>query len=112
MIDQTDIRDDGIVEGHVVETHYRPMEYMQIAHGCLRVIVDDGPINIETRIPIEDIKEFLAENEAETTKGDHRTPREWEVCVDERQHALWIRGDDEGERGWIRVREVLTEKGS
>lgn len=64
MIDQTDIRDDGTVEGHVVETHYRPMEYMQIANGCLRVIVDDGPVNIETRIPIEDIKEFLEEVES------------------------------------------------
>ena len=34
-------------------------------------------------------------------------PREWEVLVDEAGWSLTIRQSGEGERNWIKVREVL-----
>jgi hypothetical protein len=44
------IRDNGTVEGHRVETHYAPTK----AGGCnedfLRIIIDVGETDIETRI--------------------------------------------------------------
>lgn len=45
------IRDDGTVEGYHVETYYRPCEGIGNDDGFLRVEIDDGATNIETRIP-------------------------------------------------------------
>jgi len=46
------VREDGTVEGHRIETHYRPCKAIATdhKHKCVRVIADDGPTDIETRI--------------------------------------------------------------
>jgi len=36
-----------------------------------------------------------------------REPREWDVLLDEHEWTMCVRQDGEGERDWIRVREVL-----
>lgn len=45
------IREDGTVEGYLVETYYRPCEGIGNDAGFLRVQIDDGGTDIETRIP-------------------------------------------------------------
>jgi hypothetical protein len=45
---------EGIVDDTGVETYYRPLEYVSVPipfKPYLRVVCDDGPVNIETRIP-------------------------------------------------------------
>jgi len=44
---------------------------------------------------------------SEEPAPDGRAPREWEVLPDDKGWTLSIRQQDEGERGWIKVREVL-----
>lgn len=53
------IRDDGTIEGNFVETHYQPLERLELRNGYLAVITDAGAVDAETRIPIEFLKRFL-----------------------------------------------------
>lgn len=49
------IRDDGTIDDTFIETYFRPCESIRLvpcdSGPYLRVFIDDGPTNIETRIP-------------------------------------------------------------
>ena len=54
--------------------------------------------------------EWLSVTGPEWNKVEYRIkpkPREWEVLVDELKYILTVRQDGEGERNWIKVREVI-----
>ena len=50
-INTDNLDDEGIVTDRMVETYYRPLEEIAEGDGYLRVVVDDGGTDIETRIP-------------------------------------------------------------
>jgi len=45
------VREDGTVDGHVVETYYHPFLKLIDGDGYLRVVADGDFTDIETRIP-------------------------------------------------------------
>jgi hypothetical protein len=45
------VDEEGMVDGHTVETYYREIIGVIPADGYLRVVADDGFTDIETRIP-------------------------------------------------------------
>lgn len=51
------IRDDGTVDDRVVETYFRRADGLQLAEpGYVRVFIDDGGTDIETRIPVASLE--------------------------------------------------------
>ena len=46
------VREDGTVDDQVVETFYRSCEGLMVSEDgqYVRVIIDDGAVNVETRI--------------------------------------------------------------
>jgi len=60
----------------------------------------------------DDCNDFMALGMSKVNEIEFRikpSPREWDVLVDEHGWILTIRQDGEGERDWIKVREVLDE---
>lgn len=57
------IRDNGTVEGHVVETFYCHLARLELRMGYLAVISDDGAVDAETLIPLGMLREILARSE-------------------------------------------------
>lgn len=55
------IAEDGTIEGHVIETWYRPLERLELRNGYLAVISDDGGVDAETRIPLSMLRTILKE---------------------------------------------------
>ena len=53
------INQDGTVDGHVIETYYKPLERLELRGGYVAVITDDGVFDGETRIPLTLLREFL-----------------------------------------------------
>jgi hypothetical protein len=45
------VDEDGIVEGHMVETYYHAFEKLIDGNGYVRVVADGDFTDIETRIP-------------------------------------------------------------
>jgi hypothetical protein len=45
------VREDGTVEGYSIQTYYAQCEGIGDDDGFLRVEIDDGITNIETRVP-------------------------------------------------------------
>jgi hypothetical protein len=57
------IREDGTVEGYVVETHHLPLESARIVageDGYLAIVGDGGGINYEVRVPLRLIERVAA----------------------------------------------------
>lgn len=63
-IHNTRVGKDGIVEGHVIETHYVIAEVIAIGKGenWLSVIIDYQDIQLETRLPLDKLIKFLTDN--------------------------------------------------
>lgn len=63
------IREDGTVEGYLVETHYLPCTAIgDDAAGFLRVVIDDNATDVETRVPHSAL---IAAGWAKTPAGAH-----------------------------------------
>lgn len=52
------VDEDGIVEDVTVETYYRAAEHIEVGDGYLRVFMDDGGTDIETRVPFEALRKL------------------------------------------------------
>lgn len=53
------IRDDGTIEGYVIETHYQPLERVELRAGYVAVVSDAGGVDAETRIPLGFLRELM-----------------------------------------------------
>ncbi len=53
------ILDDGTIEGHAVETYYKPIERLWLDEsGILHIAGDDGPFDFEVRLLPETLRNF------------------------------------------------------
>jgi len=60
------IREDGSVSGSVVWTVYCPCDALFLADGYLRVVIDGKEgYNIETRIPLDALRDFIGPERGE-----------------------------------------------
>lgn len=78
------VREDGTVAGPAVETYYREIETLLLADGYLRVLMDDGPVDLETRIPISMIEQLIGKTLAPTTPpaaGGMKSAEHWADCL-------------------------------
>jgi hypothetical protein len=56
------IREDGTVEGCMVETYFLPLEYVTVTpgeDGYLSVVGDGGAINYEMRLPLDRLRSMI-----------------------------------------------------
>jgi hypothetical protein len=56
------IREDGTVEGCMVETYFLPLEYVTVTPGeggYLSVVGDGGAINYEMRLPLDRLRSMI-----------------------------------------------------
>lgn len=56
---------EGIVDGNFVETYYRVMTAARVdkENGFVAFVMDDGGVDLETRMPIEALVKFLKDND-------------------------------------------------
>jgi len=54
------IDNDGIIDDPLdgLETYYAPLEYLRDGDGFLRAVGDDGGIQVEIRIPFENLEKM------------------------------------------------------